>query len=94
MPRRPTPKTLDSLKVTLHKLEQTDSPAQGPDSMSELKRVLLNRIADLELSKTLETSDDETDEVPDRADLATHASMKDERVAEEAVDAVKLYKLD
>jgi len=96
MPRRPTPKTLDSLKVTLQKLEQTDTPAQDPDSMSELKRVLLNRIADLELTKTLVTSDTEpeTEDRPEPADLAPLPTLAEETILDEAVDRSQLEKLD
>jgi hypothetical protein len=49
MPRRPTPKSLESLHVTLQKLEQTGDPGKDDASISELKRVVLNRIVDLEL---------------------------------------------
>jgi hypothetical protein len=42
-----TPATLESLRVTLQKLEQT--AAIAPDDIAELKRILLQRIAELEL---------------------------------------------
>jgi hypothetical protein len=94
MPRRPTQKTLRSLYATLQKLEQTDSPAQDEESITELKRVLLNRIADLELSKTLETADDEAEEPPQAADLIMPAAKVEEGSPEELIDASELEKLD
>jgi hypothetical protein len=97
MPRRPTQKTLESLHVTLQKLEQTENSAQDEESISELKRVLLNRIVDLELSKTLETGEPETENKPEPADL-----IAPQREAEKAspdqvgdpTDTTALAKLD
>jgi hypothetical protein len=50
--------------VTLQKLEQTVDPGKDDASISELKRVVLNRIAGLELSKTLVAEDDEAEPAP------------------------------
>ena len=48
MSARSSKETLESLRVTLQKLEQTtDSPSNGQDIV-ELKQILLNRIAELE----------------------------------------------
>ena len=48
MAPRSSKETLESLRVTLQKLEQTtDSPSNGQD-IAELKQILLNRIAELE----------------------------------------------
>jgi len=69
MPRRPTRKTLESLHVTLQKLEQTENPVPNEESISELKRALLNRIADLELAKTLETTEPEVEKAPEPSEL-------------------------
>lgn len=55
---RPTLETLESLRATLAKLEQTEAVPDDSKSISELKRVLLNRIADLELAQILEKSPD------------------------------------
>jgi hypothetical protein len=54
---RPKKDTLESLRVTLQQLEQTADPACDAESMAQLKRILMNRIADLELLEAL-TSDD------------------------------------
>jgi hypothetical protein len=47
--RRPSPETLESLRATLQQLEQTNDPAD--ESFPELKRIILARIADLELAR-------------------------------------------
>ena len=94
MPRRPTQKTLESLHVTLQKLEQTDSPARDEESISALKRVLLNRIADLELSKTLETADAETETAPEPADLIAPPSKREGDPLEETIEKKEFDKLD
>ena len=45
---RPTRETLDSLRITLQKLEQTAHPASNGQDIAELKQILLNRMAELE----------------------------------------------
>jgi hypothetical protein len=97
MPRRPTQKTLESLHVTLQKLEQTENPVQGEESMSELKRVLLNRIADLELSKTLETGEPEAEEKPEPAELIAPQREAEKASPDQVIDpanSTELSKLD
>jgi hypothetical protein len=78
--RRPTPKSLDSLNLTLQKLEQTIDPCEDDAPISELKRVVLNRIADLELSNKLVTKVDEIDDALDPADLIPLPLMAEEGV--------------
>jgi hypothetical protein len=92
--RRPTSKTLRSLHATLQKLEQTDNSAETPQSISELKRVVLNRIADLELTQVLETADIETDEALDADDLIPPPSTPEEELLDEFVENNNLDKLD
>jgi len=94
MPRRPTPKSLESLRVTLQKLEQTSAPGGGDVSMGELKRVLVNRIADLELTKTLVLAEAETDEAHEPSDLIPPQSRTGEGSHEMASDAIPIEKLD
>ena len=93
MRRRPTPKSLELLRVTLQKLEQT-SPASAEVSIADLKRVLVNRIADLELAKTLEPADAETDEDPEPSDLTPPLSKTEEISHEMASETFQLEKLD
>ena len=45
---RPTRETVESLRLTLARLEQSTAPAPNSDEFQELKRILLARIADLE----------------------------------------------
>jgi hypothetical protein len=94
IPRRPTLKSLESLNLTLQNLEQTQSPGKDDAGITELKRVLLNRIADLELSKTLETEDDKSDKAPEPADLVPPPSITEEGALEEDIDKASLDKLD
>jgi hypothetical protein len=94
MSRRPTPKSLESLHVTLQKLEQTSDPDRKDASISELKQVVLNRIIDIELSNTLATADDEIDKVTSPADLIPPPSMTEERTPEKGIDKTPLEKLD
>ena len=77
--RRPAPETLESLRVTLQKLVETDALPKDPMSISELKRVLLSRFADLELAYILETTTDAaTDRAPDPVDLVPPPSTVEE----------------
>jgi hypothetical protein len=94
MPRRPTPKSLESLHLTLQKLEQTSDPGKDDASISDLKRVLLNRIVDLELSKTFEVKDDESDKAPEPAELIPPASITEESTPETDIDKTSIEKLD
>ncbi|HUD14652.1 MAG TPA: hypothetical protein VMQ56_13450 [Terracidiphilus sp.] len=94
MPRRPTAKSLESLHLTLQKLEQTSDPGKDDASISDLKRALLNRIVDLELSKTLETKDDEGDKAPEPADLVPPPSITEESTPETDIDKTSIEKLD
>jgi hypothetical protein len=94
LPRRPTPKSLELLNVTLQKLEQTGDPGKDGASIADLKRVLVNRIADLELSKTLEPADAEIDEAYQPADLVPPLSITEEGRPEKSIDTIQLNKLD
>ena len=94
MTRRPTPKSLESLRVTLQKLEQTEDPDSGEHSISELKRVVLNRIADLELSKKLETGDGEADNAPELGDLTSLPLITEDGAPEKDLDLAPLEKFD
>jgi hypothetical protein len=94
MSRRPTPKSLESLHVTLQKLEQTSDPDKKDASISELKQVVLNRIIDIELANTLATADDEIDRGSSPAELIPPPSMTEEGTPETSIDNTALDKLD
>lgn len=92
--RRPTPETLESLRATLLKLEQTDDPPEAPKSISELKRILLNRIAELEILQALETSDAATDKPPEPAELVPPPLTIEEDHLDALTEGTNLDKLD
>ena len=94
MPRRPTAKSLESLHATLQKLEQASDPDAEDVSISELKQVVLNRIIDIELSKTLVVEGEESESDPGAADIASLPLIREERVAESVGDQLPLEKLD
>jgi hypothetical protein len=60
--------------VTLQKLEQNSDPDQDPAALADLKTILLNRIAELEVALTLEPAADSSEQ-PSPADLIPPASM-------------------
>ena len=49
---RPAGETLASLRLTLQNLEKTQGPNAGAEELAALKRILLQRIADLELDES------------------------------------------
>ena len=88
---RPARETLDSLRVTLHKLEQAADPMSDGQDVVELKRILLNRIAELEALEALQP--DGVVPAPAPSDLPSIAAAE-EQPAKEAADATGLEKLD
>jgi hypothetical protein len=94
LPRRPSPETLDLLRATLTKLGQTETLAGDPDSISELKRVVLNRIADLELSQRLVSSDVVNLKAPERAELSPLPSTIEEGRLDELTQKTELDRQD
>ena len=86
--------TLDSLRVTLHKLEQTnDSAADGQD-VAELKQILLNRIAELETLNALSPQEADPAPAPTASDLPPLAAVTEEDAINETLETVPLQKLD
>lgn len=94
MPRRPTPKSLESLHITLQKLEQASDIGNEDTSISELKQVVLNRIIDLELSNTLAIAEDEIEEAPGPSDLVPPMSIAEERALDKGIGNTSIEKLD
>ena len=45
------PDTIESLRVTLQEVEQTMEAVHGSADLAELKRILLDRIAELEIDQ-------------------------------------------
>ncbi len=69
MQRRTSRDTLRSLRITLQKLEQNFDDDKDASAMVELKRILLNRIAELELVSALASDHPDQMDTPDPAGL-------------------------
>ncbi|MGD0097448.1 MAG: hypothetical protein ABSB60_13195 [Terracidiphilus sp.] len=95
-PLRPTREILESLRATLQNLEQEqmDGPAEAPKPIAELKRVVVNRIADLELSQMLETADAPANRATDTADLVPPPSIIEGGHSDGLTEDAKLDKID
>jgi hypothetical protein len=65
---RPAYETLESLRLTLLKVEQSADPDQDAEALAELKRILLQRIAELEAIQALELAAAQTADNPSPAD--------------------------
>ena len=88
MAPRPKKDTLESLRVTLQQLEQTADPARDADSMAQLKRVLVNRIADLELLETLTSDDLKSADLSNPAELVPPVTVEKSLSGEEEKDSI------
>ena len=58
MTLRPLNETLDSLRLTLQQLEQTADLAADAHTLAKIKRIILSRIADLEVLSALARSNE------------------------------------
>jgi hypothetical protein len=94
MTLRPTDEALESLRVTLNRLEHTANPDQDADSMAAFKRILLNRMADLELAASLAPGDAEISQPPAPDELVMPTSMAKSDPDEEATGKTQLEQLD
>ena len=92
MTARPARETLDSLRVTLQKLEQETDPASNGQDGVELKQIMLNRIAELEALQAL--LPEEVASVSAPSDLPSIAVTTEEAAPKEAADTPRLEKLD
>jgi hypothetical protein len=93
IPRAPQ-ETLDSLRVTLHKLEQTNDSASDGQDIVELKQILLNRIAELETLNALSPQDSEPVPASAPSDLPPLAAVTEEASLRDTMETVPLEKLD
>lgn len=83
---RPSCDTLRSLRITLQKLEQNSDGDEDASAMVELKRILLNRIAELEVVSALESEHPEELDTPDPAALPALLQMGEANSAKETGD--------
>ena len=97
MSLRPTPQTLESLRLTLQNLEQSADPTSDPQELAEFKGILLKRIADLEVLDALSSqsavspaSDAQSNPTP--ADLPPLEIVAAEEPAAETLDTTQLDK--
>jgi hypothetical protein len=90
---RPARETLDSLRVTLQKLEQTTDPASGAQDVAELKQILLNRIAELEALQAMQPPENDA-AAPSPSDLPPIAVAVEEEPAQQTGETAGLKKLD
>lgn len=93
MTARSAQETLESLRITLQKLEQTSDPASNREDVAELKQILLNRIAELETLQALHPEEPEAAQPPAPSDLPSIAAAEGES-AKETAESVGLEKLD
>ncbi len=92
MSARSSKETLESLRVTLQKLEQTtDSPSNGQDIV-ELKQILLNRIAELEALSAMGPT--EAESAPSSPSDLPPLAKGTEEMVKKAADATPLEQLD
>lgn len=92
MSLRPDESVLNSLRVTLQKLEQDPSVAENSESLASFKSIILNRIADLEMATTLAPAEAET--APSPSDLVSPASIAQDAPQQETTALNPLEKLD
>jgi hypothetical protein len=66
---RPSFETIESLRRTLQKLQETSDTVEGVASMADLKRILLNRIAEIEVTMALAPAAAEAAKISDPSAL-------------------------
>lgn len=93
MTARPSAETIESLHLILKKVQQSSDTAQDEASLADLKRILLNRIAELEVTMVLEPADAEVAKVSDPSALVPPSVVEGDRV-EESSTPTEPAKLD
>jgi len=93
MKARPAHETLESLRLTLLKVEQTAEPDQDREALADLKRILLQRIAELEAVQAIESAaalqsaPGQTEDKPSSADLVLPPSVTVDESKDVTADA-------
>jgi hypothetical protein len=93
MTPRSSKETLESLRITLQKLEQSPGSPSDTQDIAELKQILLNRIAELEALSAMGPTEVESAS-PSPSDLPSLAVVTEEDGVKKAADATSLEKLD
>ncbi len=78
---------MESLRLTLLKVEQSAEPEQDAEALAELKRILVQRIAELEAIQAIESAAAQTADEPKPADLVPPASVTVEDSKDIVADA-------
>jgi hypothetical protein len=89
---RPTHETLESLRITLQKMEQITESESDTHDVTELKRLLLNRIAELETLEALQP--EEVHPQPILSDLPAIAASTEGDVVNESPEVSTLNKMN
>jgi len=71
----PPRETLESLRITVARLEQSTDSCTDPQEAAELKRILLARIADLEVIAAIETQSPESASTTDDSLVKSVAAL-------------------
>jgi hypothetical protein len=84
--KRPARETLDALRLTLLQVEQNAEPGTDPESLAELKRILLSRIGELEAIQALESASEASTTESLVADIVSQASLTADESSSIVVD--------
>jgi hypothetical protein len=75
MSRRPSRETIESLRLTLETIEQSNDTASDAEGAGELKRILLARIADLEMLDALHVQSATAGNTPDEPNAVSAVGL-------------------
>jgi hypothetical protein len=94
MTARSAQETLESLRVTLQRLEQASDLAADRQDIAELKQILLNRIAELETLNSLQPQRASAEKARPLSDLPALPVATAEDPVKETAEAASVEKLD
>ena len=92
MSHRPTSELIQSLRVTLQKLEENFASLEDQPVMAELKRILLLRIADIEAIDALQEA--EADEAAPELSATASEPHPVEPVVEQSLEPANAHELE
>ena len=90
---RPKKDTLESIRLTIQKIEQVADPARDAESIATLKRRVVTRIADLELLDSLKPGEIKPEDAPESLKLVSTASAETVPQVEDGSDLIQSDKL-
>jgi len=89
MATRPKKDTLDTLRLTIQRIEQVADPEHDAESLAKLKRRVVSRVADLELLDTQKRGNTSPADTLEAADLALSPSAKTALLVEDGNDSIR-----